>query len=217
MTIVELQQAIGTKADGLWGRNSRLALLNTFTNARAAAITQAQEKAFAARLGVSLRQLQAVAKVESSGGGYDKAGRPKILFERHKFHKYTGGKWSVSGFSNPVGGGYGESSWDKLLGAIGTGDVAAAFMACSWGKFQVLGEYWDDFGYASPYALARSCVEGEAAHYDLLCHYIEHSRLQDEMADISIDPDACRAFARAYNGKRYAEFGYHTKLANAMK
>ena len=217
MNILELQQAIGTKVDGLWGKNSRDALLNTFTNAKAAAITHAQEKQFAARLGVSVKQLQAVARVESSGGGFDKSGKPKILFERHKFHKYTGGKWSVATFSNPVGGGYKDSSWDKLVGAIVTGDVDAAFMACSWGKFQVLGEWWDEFGYASPYAMARSTVESEAAHYELLCHYIDYNHLKDEMAALSTNPESCRAFARGYNGPRYRDFSYHTKLAAAMK
>jgi len=217
MNIVELQKAIGTKADGIWGDGSRKALLNVFTNAGASKLSAAEAKTFATRLNVSVRQLQAVAKVEAAGSGYDTTGRPKILFERHKFHKYTGGKYSVCSFSNPVSGGYNESSWDKLLGAIVTGSVDAAFMACSWGKFQVLGEYWDDFGYASPFALAFSTVASEAAHYELLCHYIEHFNLQDEMGALSADPNTCRAFAKAYNGPSYTKFDYHTKLAVAMK
>lgn len=151
------------------------------------------------------------------GGGYDKKGRPKILFERHKFHKYTGGRWSTCAFSNPTPGGYNESSWDKLLGAIVTGAVDAAFMACSWGKFQVLGEYWDDFGYASPFAMAFSTVPGETAHYEMLCRYVEHFRLADEMKALSTDPETCRAFAAAYNGPGYRKFDYHAKLAAAMK
>lgn len=199
------------------GNKSRDALLATFTNPKAPAISSADETKFAKRLKVSLKQLRAVAKVESSGGGYDNKGRPKILYERHKFHKYTGGVWSIATFSNPVGGGYSESSWDKLLGAIVTGAVDAAFMACSWGKFQVLGEYWDDFGFSSPFEFAHSNVANEAAHYEILCHYIEHNKLQDEMAMLSTDPETCRAFAKAYNGKNYAKLGYHTKLAKAMK
>jgi len=216
MNIIDLQKAIGAKADGIWGKNSRTALLNAFTNAKPAPLSLADEKAIANRLAVSINQLRAVASVESSGGGYDRNARPKILFERHKFHKYTGGIWSVCAFSNPVGGGYGENSWDKLLGAIVTGAVDAAFMSCSWGKFQVLGEYWDDFGYTSPFALAFSTVASEAGHYELLSHYIEHFRLQDEMAALSTDPETCRAFAKAYNGPRYTDFDYHRKLAKAM-
>ncbi|RYD66468.1 MAG: DUF3380 domain-containing protein [Sphingomonadales bacterium] len=218
MNIIELQRAIGTKPDGIWGKNSRDALLNTFTNPAAPPLSAAQVKTFATRLGVSVKQLQAVASVESSGGGYDSKGRPKILFERHKFHKFTGGRFSVTPFSNATPGGYNENSWDKLVGAIVTGSVDAAFMSCSWGKFQVLGEYWDDFGFASPFALAHSLVANEAAHYEMLCMYVEHFRLQDEMAAISANADSCRAFAKAYNGANYMAIppGYHVKIAKAF-
>lgn len=217
MNIIELQQAVGTKADGIWGKDSRDALLNTFTNTNAKPVSNADVAAFAKRLGVSAKQVAAVAAVESSGGGYDNKGRPKILFERQKFHKFTGGRFSVCAFSNPVRGGYNESSWDKLLGAIVTGEVDAAFMSCSWGKFQVMGEYWDDFGFASPFAFAHSTVASETAHYEMLCHYVETFKLQDEMARLSTDPETCRAFAKAYNGGDYATQGYHLKLAKAMK
>jgi hypothetical protein len=217
MNIMQLQKAIGTKPDGIWGDGSRKALLNAFTNAKPARLTTAEAKAFADRLKITPKQLAAVATVEAAGSGFDKTGKPKILFERHKFHKYTGGRYSVCAFSNPSGGGYDESSWDKLLGAIVTGQVDAAFMACSWGKFQVLGEYWDDFQFDSPFALAFSTVPSERGQYELLCRYIELNALQDEMRALSPNPETCRAFAKAYNGPGYVKFDYHTKLAKAMK
>lgn len=217
MDIMELQAAVGAKVDGIWGAKSRAALLSTFTNAEASAVTPKELSVFASRLDCSAKQLAAVAKVESAGSAFDRRGRPKMLFERHKFHKYTGGRWSVSAFSNPVGGGYNESSWNKLLGAIVTGAVDAAFMACSWGKFQVLGEWWDEFGFASPFALAHATLASETKHYELLVSYVEHVGLQDEIRALSADPDTCRAFARAYNGPSYERLGYHTKLARAMR
>ena len=217
MTIIELQKAIGVTPDGIWGDLSRKALLEAFTSANVQALPDERVRAFAKRLGVSARQLSAVAKVEAAGSGFDKGQRPKMLFERHKFHKYTGGRYSPARFSNPQPGGYGGDSWSKLQDALATGQVDAAFMACSWGKFQVMGEYWDDFACASPYALARSTVESEAGHYHLLVHYIEANRLQDEMAALSTDPETCRAFARAYNGPNYGQGAYHTKLAAAMR
>jgi hypothetical protein len=216
MNIEELQAAVGADPDGDWGRHSRDALLAAFANVNAPSVGADELAGLAQRLGCSTKQLAAVAMVESSGGGFDREGRPKILFERHKFHKYTGGRWSVSSFSNPRSGGYKESSWDKLSRAIATGAVDAAFMACSWGKFQVLGEYWDDFGFASPFAFAHSTVVSEANHYALLVHYVEMCHLQDEMRALSTDPNACRAFAKGYNGGGYAKLGYHTKLAKAM-
>lgn len=215
MTTAELQAAIATRPDGVWGPQSRAALRAAFTNRAAPAVTPADLNAFAARLGVSLRQLRAVARVESSGSGFDAQGRPKILFERHKFHAHTGGRWSPCAFSNARGGGYRESSWTKLDGAIATGAVDAAFMACSWGRFQVLGEWWDELGYESPFAFARSTVISEAAHFEMLCLYVERFALQPHMRAISADAESCRAFARAYNGPRYEAFGYHDKLARA--
>jgi hypothetical protein len=95
---------------------------------------------------VPARNVRAVAAVESSGSGYDDQGRPKILFERHLFHRMTKGRWSVCSFSNGESGGYHEPSWDKLAAAA-CKDPAAAFSSASWGKFQVLGLHWLALGY----------------------------------------------------------------------
>lgn len=216
MNIVDLQKAVGAKPDGIWGEKSRAALISAFTNPHPAKLSADEAQKVADRLGVSVKQLAAVAAVEAGGAGFDASGKPKILFERHKFHTFTGGRYSVSTFSNPLSGGYETSSWDKLVGAIVTGSVDAAFMSCSWGKFQVMGEYWAAFHYDSPFALAFSTVASEATHYELLCRYIEHNHLQDEMKAISSDPETCRAFAKGYNGEKYGKYAYHTKLAAHM-
>ena len=170
----------------------------------------------AARLGCKIKQINAVAKVESAGGGYDKSGKPKILFERHWFHRLTGGKWSPAPFSQSARGGYGESSWFKLSDACGR-DPDAAFSSASWGKFQVMGGHWQKLGYPSPYAMAWTTVQSEADHYEMLIRYIEAFALTDELRALSDNPETCRAFAKAYNGSAYAENDYHTKLAAAMK
>lgn len=216
MNIAELQKAIGTAPDGKWGPASRAALLDHFTNKSAPAITPGQEQVIADRLSVSLRQLRAVAQVESSGSGFDDQGRPKILYERHLFHRLTAGKWSPAPFSMKNDGGYDQSSWDKLLAACGR-DPDAAFGSCSWGQFQVLGLHWKALGYASPFVLAASTVKDQAGHYELLARFIERNNLKGAMAAISTDPEDCRAFARAYNGPAYAKGRYHEKLARAMK
>lgn len=216
LTTIALQSLVGTVADGKWGPASRAALLARFVNTATPAITPGQLQAFADRLGVSLRQLAAVASVESSGGGFDAQGRPKILFERHVFHRLTKGRWSPSAFSNPARGGYGESSWEKLVFACGA-DPDAAFASASWGKFQVMGFHAEALGYASSFALALSTTVSEAAHYELLCRFIEANRLVTAMRAISADPKDCRAFARAYNGPAYAQNRYDEKLARAMR
>lgn len=168
-----------------------------------------------ARLGVTEKQMRAVAQVESSGGGFDSQGRPKILFERHKFHSATGGKYSTTSYSNPKSGGYNEDSWGKLTQAIGK-DVDAAFASASWGKFQVMGFHWEALGYPSALEMAYTSVISEAAHYEMLVRYVEQFGLEEEMAMISTDEDDCRPFAKGYNGSGYEKYGYHTKLAAAM-
>lgn len=216
MDVKELQAAIGVTADGMFGPISRAALLDHFTNTNAPAANSADMLVFASNLGCTGKQLSAVASVESSGGGFDNHGRPKILYERHLFHRQTDGKWSPTIFSNKSGGGYGQSSWDKLAAACAK-DPDAAFGACSWGKFQVLGLHWSKLGYESPYALAYSCVTGEAEHYDLFARYIQAFGLADELRAITDDPEDCRALARGYNGPNYEKFNYHKRIAKAME
>lgn len=215
MKVEQLQAALGVTADGQFGPVSTAALLSAFSNPNAPAITESELQAFADRLGCSLRQLRAVSIVESAGSGFDRQGRPKILFERHLFHRLTHGEHSPAVYSSPAGGGYEISSWSKLAAACAV-DPDAAFASCSWGKFQVLGLHWSTFGFVSPFALARTTAKSEKAHYELLALYIEKHGLTDELRAISRDPDDCRAFARAYNGPAYAKFHYDTKLAEAM-
>lgn len=216
MNVKELQSAIGTTPDGQFGKASGAALNRAFTSVKAPAVTDGEIAAFADRLGVTAKQLRAVAKVESSGGGFDNLGRPKILYERHIFHRLTAGKWSPSSFSQERGGGYSEGSWDKLALACGR-DPDAAFSACSWGKFQVMGMHFARLGYTSPFLMAHSATQSEAAHYEMLCRYVERFGLVDEMRAISNHADDCRAFAKGYNGPAYEKFDYHVKLAGAMQ
>lgn len=201
--------------DGAGGPATRAAIIAAFSNKQAPAVTEAEMSAIAARLGGTVRQLKAVAAVESGGSGFDDAGRPKILFERHYFHRLTGGKWSPAIFSDPNGGGYSSSSWEKLTLAA-CRDVDAAFASASWGKFQVMGAHWKALGYDSPLALAWSCVGSEAAHYELLARYIEANHLKDDFQAISANPETCRNFAAGYNGPGYRKFNYHAKIAARM-
>lgn len=215
MNVAGLQSRIGTTPDGKWGPLSRQALLDHFTNVSAPAVSPEDIAAYAARLGCKIKQLNAVAKVESAGGGFDKTGKPKILFERHWFHRLTGGKWSPAPFSNPSPGGYGESSWRKLEDACAH-DPDAAFSSASWGKFQVMGGHWAKLGYPSAYAMAWTTVQSEADHYEMLVRYIEAFGLREELQALSDNPDDCRPFAKGYNGPAYERFDYHEKLAEAM-
>lgn len=220
MTRKELQQWLNAHGeqvvvDGDIGPNSRAAIMAVFTADCAPAVTDADISTMATRLGCTAKQLRAVAKVESSGAGFDTKARPKILFERHKFHHLTGGRFPASPWNQPQGGGYKEDSWMKLTCAADQ-DVDAAFASASWGKFQVLGMHWEALGYPSPLEMAYSTVISEASHYEMLARYIEHFGLKQAIRQLSINQADNELFARLYNGPQFRKFAYHTKLAQAM-
>lgn len=226
MTVLAIQQFLNTRGarlaeDGKGGPATRAAILDTFRNADAPAITPAQIKRLAERLGGTTAQVAAVAKVESAGGGWDNAGRLKCLWERHWLWRRV--RIAVPLLSNPKPGGYTvdadrdgvNDSWEKLADAacrFGT----VAFECASFGKFQIMGGHWKALGYASPLDFVWLLSRDEAAHYDALGRYIEVNRLAPAFRQISARPDDCRAFARGYNGPAYAKHGYHAKIADAM-
>jgi hypothetical protein len=220
MTPTELQQWLGAHGqpvavDGVCGPMTREAITKAFTSDCAAAVTDDDIATLATRLGCSVKQLKAVAKVESGGSAFDRFGRPKILFERHLFHRFTGGRFGQTAWSNPKGGGYNEDSWDKLTRAA-CQDVGSAFAAVSWGKFQVLGMHWDVLGYPSALEMAYTTVTSEAAHYEMLARFIEVNKLTGALKALSTDPERNIAFASRYNGPAFRKFSYHSKLAQAM-
>ena len=220
MTIKDFQAWLNARGasipvDGKAGPATRSAIDLVFSNKKAPAVTSRSISQIALRLGCTTKQLRAVAFVESGGSAYDDDGRPKMLFERHLFHRLTNGARSVSAWSDPEAGGYGESSWDKLGRAAST-DPEDAFAACSWGKFQILGLHWKLLGYANPIELAYSNVRSEAGHYELLARFIEKTGLKQKLKMISADPETCRPFAAAYNGPGYRKFRYDEKLAARM-
>ena len=78
----------------------------------ARALSDDDYAAAAAELGVDVPAIQAVAEVETSGEAFDESGRPRILFERHYFHRRTGGRHAATHprISNARAGGYGKFS-----------------------------------------------------------------------------------------------------------
>jgi len=66
--------------------------------------------AAATSLGVDVATIKAVADVETSGDAFDALGRPRILFERHYFHRLTSGRFDLTHarVSARSAGGYGK-------------------------------------------------------------------------------------------------------------
>lgn len=208
--------------DGKAGPATRAAFLAIFANRQAPAVTDAEMMAYAARLGGNLKQMRAVAAVESGGAGFLVNGLPKILWERHHFWKRL--QLNLPLISNPKPGGYTldangngvNDSWEKLTDAAMYAP-AWAIESCSWGRFQVMGFWWEKLGYPSAIDFAWSMRESEAGHFEALVRYIQFNKLASAFRALSTDPETCRAFAAGYNGAGYRKFDYHTKLARAMR
>lgn len=178
-------------------------------------LTDADVNAAAASLGVEPAHIRAICDVETGPqGAFDWAGRPTILYERHYFHRLTGGRFSGAhpDLSNPVSGGYGKFSaqYPKLLRAIEL-DRAAALASASWGRFQVMGENWKICGFPSLEHFVAAMMESEAAHLAACVAFIRSRRL-----DGALRLGDWAAFARGYNGPGYVKNQYDTKLAAAF-
>ena len=211
--------------DGKWGLLSRSAFILAFANKQATAISQTELHQIARDLGdTDTRRIRAVAQVESAGSGWLNNGLPKILYERHKFWQHTTEPNVIRWYSHPEAGDYTldandndiNDSWEKLAFAIGR-DPLAAFKSISIGKFQVLGQWFAQCGYAHPIEMLWAARNSELAHYQMLRDYILNvANLRDEFLALNSNAASNRAFAKGYNGAKYEKFAYHTQLANAL-
>lgn len=208
--------------DGKVGPATREAFLLMFINRQAPQIEQSDLEGFADRLGCTVAQLSAVAAVESGGGAFFTSGHPKILWERHYFFKRL--QILIPMISDPVAGGYTmdankngvNDSWEKLADAA-MRSPAYAFESCSWGKFQIMGAWWQKLGYPSAAEFAWSMRESEVGHYEAFVRYIEVFGLTAALRAVDGNPMNARPLAKGYNGPNYAKFNYDIKIANAYR
>lgn len=225
LTVKSLQERLGVAPDGVFGPASAVALFARLSNRNAPALADADFARVAAELGVGEKIIRAVRKVEAPRGPFDDQGRPSILYEKHVFSRNTEPEGRFDR-SHPAlsaeewePGTYGPFSaqYQKLALACAL-DPEAAFRACSWGAFQVLGENAVDLGYGSAFEMALALTASEAAHLDSFVRFVKANRLVDELRQCRPgDPASCVPFVRAYNGKGYARNAYHVKLAEAAR
>ena len=172
----------------------------------------------AAKIGCEVAAIQAVAAVESRGGGFDPEGFPKTLFEGHWFYKLTKGKFAASHptlcFPKWDKRFYGKS-WkeekDRLSLAM-TLDRNAAMMSASWGMFQIMGFNHGTCGYKTVQQFVNAMCKDENSQLEAFTQFIINSNLSDELRD-----KRWADFARLYNGPGYAANKYDTKLAAAYE
>ena len=232
--VVAFQKSKGLEADGKVGPNTLAALNLSGTSmpiaeatngggagAAAAAslaniLSEDDYKQAAELLKCEIAAIKAVAEVESSGGGFLPDGRPKILFERHKFHKFTKGAFAAKhpDISQPRAGGYGkggEHQWDRFNEAFAL-DPIAAIKSCSWGKFQAMGFNFELCGFATLDDFHAAMLKSEGEHLKAFCHFIANRKLDGALRNLK-----WATFASGYNGKAFKKNKYDTKSAAAFK
>lgn len=165
------------------------------------------------KLGAAAAALWAVLSVETSGCGYLPDRRPKILFERHRFHKLTNGRFDAidPDVSAPTPGGYGPSGAHQYvrLHAAMQLDREAALKSASWGLGQIMGENHKAAGFDSVQKMVDAFVEGEDQQLKGMAAFIAGSPMKSALKDRD-----WQTFARLYNGPNYAANQYdgHLKL-----
>lgn len=169
-------------------------------------------------IGVGEDEIHAVIDVETSGGGFDKSKRPKMLFEPHVFWRNlsvaerTQAERIGIAYEKWRPGNYPTDSYPRLSQAMAINETAA-LKAASWGLGQILGENFVAAGYTSPQQMVLAFVEGgETEHLAAMVRFIKANKLDDELRAHN-----WAGFARGYNGPGYAANNYHTRLAAAFK
>jgi hypothetical protein len=170
------------------------------------------------KIGVGEDEIRAVLEVESRGSGFDKAGRPLILFEPHIFYRLLGkgvkrDRAVRAGLAYPN---WGEkpyprgSSYPRLIDAMNI-DADAALKSASWGLGQIMGGNHRAAGFASVQSMVAAFCADEEHHLDAMVSFIKHNGLDDELRRHD-----WRGFARGYNGPGFAKHGYDKRLAAAF-
>lgn len=177
-------------------------------------------KAIAKKNNIPAAALLAVVDAESSGTPFWKVGtslKPAIRFEGHYFYarldeaqlqeaiKQGLASKKVGGVKNPRS----YAARYELLAKAAKINRAAAYESTSWGLGQVMGANWKDLGYKSVFELANDAytVTGQV---DMMVRFIIANDLVKYIKALN-----WAAFAKRYNGPRYKENKYDTKMATA--
>lgn len=174
----------------------------------AAALKQA-----CALLGAGPAELWAVLTVETRGFGFFADRRPQILFERHVFHRLTGGRFDAAHpqISSPVAGGYagGPGEYARLEQAMAL-DRRAALCSASWGVGQLMGFHHRSAGFRSLEAFIAAMVRDESSQLLAMARFIKAGGL-----DSALRRHDWPSFALGYNGPDFKKNDYDSRLEAA--
>ncbi|WP_309679465.1 N-acetylmuramidase family protein [Polaromonas sp.] len=161
--------------------------------------------------------IKAVCQVEAPGGGFNPDGTPVTLFEGHKFHRYTAGKFAVQApdlsypkWTRQFYGKTWQAEQARLQRAIALAREAA-LKSASWGKFQIMGLNHHMVGFDTVQAFVNAMYESEGAQLMAFVRYVQIAGLAT-----ALRRQDWAGFAHGYNGPAYADNHYDSKLATAF-
>jgi len=171
-------------------------------------------------LGVESAALRAVLSVETGGSGFDAAGRPKALFERHYFYRFLADQPDKQAQAVTAGLAYpkwGEKPYphgsDAVYAEINAAcdiDEDAALRSVSWGLGQIMGNNHKMVGYDDVQDMVTDAMESELKQLRQMAAFIKAAGLLDELQNKN-----WAGFAKGYNGPQYEVNKYDVKLADA--
>ena len=166
--------------------------------------------------------VDSVMMVESGGHGYDANGRPKILFEGHKFYQYISTKPDLLAKvlkeqKNNIcyktwadrGNAYNLDQYTRLNEAISY-DKDSAYLSASWGLAQIMGGNFKASGYKNVEDFVKDMYFSEEKQLIAMFNFIKAS---NKMYNALKTKDWA-TFALNYNGSGYKANKYDIKLAD---
>jgi hypothetical protein len=168
------------------------------------------------RIGVGEDELHAFMEVEARGSGFDKQGRPALLFEPHLFWRELAGtqraQAAAQGLAYPSwrSGAYPADSYPRLTAAMSINETAA-IRSASWGLGQILGSNHKAAGYATPQLMVLAFMDDEETHLEAMVNFLIANNLDDDLR-----AHRWETLARGYNGPAFAKHNYHGRLAAAF-
>lgn len=180
-------------------------------------INQQAFAAAAAKLGVEVAAIKAIASVETKGSAWISPGVPQILYERHIMARLLKAKGiSTAGLPsdlvNTSPGGYGKFSEQhgKLSRAVQI-DRDCALQSCSWGMFQIMGFNFKACGYATVQEFVNAMYKSEDEQLNAFIGFIKSNQQLNQ----ALKSKDWATVARLYNGADYKINQYDTKLSAA--